>query len=266
MLRRHLLPLVLAALAVAPVVAGCAGLPVQQMSDARQAITAAEQAGAAEYAPELLAESKRLVDRAKANLNEGEYRQSPEQLAEFKQYSMCINCALCYAACPVLAVGPRADVSRGLPLVELVVVLDGSPEAAQILPVAAALARDLKLRLILLGVVPGEQDEGIDEPGHEAEQRYLEARFAEVAPAVAEAEMALVAAPDRATGIVGFLDDHRDAVLAMTTHGRGGLDRRALDDVAQDVVLRSRQAVILVRPTAGAAGAGTAPGQPFTAP
>jgi len=77
-----------------------------------------------------------------------------------------------------------------------------------------------------------------------------------------------MAAPDRATGIVGFLDEHRDAVLAMTTHGRGGLDRRALDDVAQDVVLRSRQAVILVRPTAGAEGAdgaGTAPDQPFTA-
>jgi hypothetical protein len=78
MSRRRLLPLVLAALAVAPVVTGCAGLPVQQMSDARQAISAAEQAGASEHAPELLAESKRLVERAKANLNEGEYRQSRE--------------------------------------------------------------------------------------------------------------------------------------------------------------------------------------------
>jgi fumarate reductase iron-sulfur subunit len=49
----------------------------------------------------------------KLEQNEGTYRQSPEQLAEFKQFSMCINCALCYAACPVMAhdpefVGPAA--------------------------------------------------------------------------------------------------------------------------------------------------------------
>jgi fumarate reductase iron-sulfur subunit len=31
----------------------------------------------------------------------GEYRQTPEELADFKQYSLCINCMLCYAACPV---------------------------------------------------------------------------------------------------------------------------------------------------------------------
>jgi fumarate reductase iron-sulfur subunit len=36
-------------------------------------------------------------------LEEGEYLQSPAELAHFKQYSMCINCLLCYAACPVYA-------------------------------------------------------------------------------------------------------------------------------------------------------------------
>ena len=46
-------------------------------------------------------------------LDEGEYLQSPAELAHFKQYSMCINCLLCYAACPVYAldssfVGPAA--------------------------------------------------------------------------------------------------------------------------------------------------------------
>jgi fumarate reductase iron-sulfur subunit len=34
-------------------------------------------------------------------VEEGEYRQTPEELADFKQYSLCINCMLCYAACPV---------------------------------------------------------------------------------------------------------------------------------------------------------------------
>ncbi len=54
-----------------------------------------------------------IIRKLEKDLSEGEYRQSPEQLDEFKQFSMCINCALCYAACPVLAsepdfVGPAA--------------------------------------------------------------------------------------------------------------------------------------------------------------
>lgn len=32
---------------------------------------------------------------------EGEHLQSPAQLSEFRQFSMCINCMICYAACPV---------------------------------------------------------------------------------------------------------------------------------------------------------------------
>ena len=49
-----------------------------------------------------------------AALNEkGTFSQSPEQLTTFKQFSMCINCLLCYAACPVVAnepefIGPAA--------------------------------------------------------------------------------------------------------------------------------------------------------------
>jgi fumarate reductase iron-sulfur subunit len=54
-----------------------------------------------------------IVRRIEKDVAEGEYRQSPEQLEEFRQFAMCINCALCYAACPVLAnepefVGPAA--------------------------------------------------------------------------------------------------------------------------------------------------------------
>ena len=34
-------------------------------------------------------------------ISEGEYLQSPGELDNYKQFSMCINCMLCYAACPV---------------------------------------------------------------------------------------------------------------------------------------------------------------------
>ncbi len=39
-------------------------------------------------------------------LSEGEYLQTPTQLADYKQYSMCINCMLCYAACPIYGLEP----------------------------------------------------------------------------------------------------------------------------------------------------------------
>jgi fumarate reductase iron-sulfur subunit len=54
-----------------------------------------------------------IIRKLEKDLSDGEYRQSPEELEDFRQFSMCINCALCYAACPVLArepefVGPAA--------------------------------------------------------------------------------------------------------------------------------------------------------------
>jgi fumarate reductase iron-sulfur subunit len=36
----------------------------------------------------------------------GEYLQKPDELAHYKQFSMCINCMLCYAACPVYGMEP----------------------------------------------------------------------------------------------------------------------------------------------------------------
>lgn len=38
---------------------------------------------------------------------EGEYRQTPAELARYKQFSMCINCMLCYSACPVVGMEPE---------------------------------------------------------------------------------------------------------------------------------------------------------------
>src|SRR5437016_1981861 len=48
-----------------------------------------------------------LIPKEPKPLSEGEYLQTPEQLAQYKQYSMCINCMLCYAACPVYGIEPK---------------------------------------------------------------------------------------------------------------------------------------------------------------
>jgi len=47
-----------------------------------------------------------IVRRQERALAEGEYRQTPDQLDAYKQFSMCINCLLCYSACPIVGLEP----------------------------------------------------------------------------------------------------------------------------------------------------------------
>lgn len=48
-----------------------------------------------------------IIREEEQPLSEGEYKQTPAQLAAYKQYSMCINCMLCYSACPVYGLEPE---------------------------------------------------------------------------------------------------------------------------------------------------------------
>ena len=48
-----------------------------------------------------------IVREEEKPTSEGEYLQTPDQLDAYKQFSMCINCMLCYAACPVYALDPQ---------------------------------------------------------------------------------------------------------------------------------------------------------------
>ena len=47
-----------------------------------------------------------LIPRTQRRLNEGEYLQTPLQLARYETFSDCINCMLCYAACPQFGENP----------------------------------------------------------------------------------------------------------------------------------------------------------------
>lgn len=54
-----------------------------------------------------------IVAKEEKPVEQGEYLQTPAQLKAYKQYSMCINCLLCYSACPQYGldekfVGPAA--------------------------------------------------------------------------------------------------------------------------------------------------------------
>ncbi len=54
-----------------------------------------------------------LVTKEDKDVSDGEYLQAPAQHARYKQFTACINCLLCYSACPQYAiadnfVGPAA--------------------------------------------------------------------------------------------------------------------------------------------------------------
>ena len=44
-----------------------------------------------------------LIPKKDKPLSAGEYLQTPGELQTFQQYTQCINCLLCYAACRRLA-------------------------------------------------------------------------------------------------------------------------------------------------------------------
>lgn len=60
------------------VLAACAVLPAQEMSDARQAIQAARQIQAAQYAPELMGEAERQLLAAEEAVKSGSYPRARE--------------------------------------------------------------------------------------------------------------------------------------------------------------------------------------------
>ncbi len=47
-----------------------------------------------------------VIRKREQPISAGEYLQTPAELDAYRQFSMCINCTLCYAACPVYGLEP----------------------------------------------------------------------------------------------------------------------------------------------------------------
>lgn len=112
----------------------------------------------------------------------------------------------------------------------ILVPLDGSPLAESILPEVAVLAGD-GAELILMRAVPPTD---LPRWGTHAEQyvsaltRTLESKYARV--------LGLVRQGEPAGAIVDTAAEHRCDLIAMTTHGYGGLNRWIFGGVAERVV------------------------------
>ncbi|HED15641.1 MAG TPA: DUF4398 domain-containing protein [Gammaproteobacteria bacterium] len=68
--------------------AGCGVAPVQEMSDARQAVRAAHDAGAEQKVPELYNQAETLLDKAVQELDEGDYDQARKAAVSAKKAAL----------------------------------------------------------------------------------------------------------------------------------------------------------------------------------
>jgi predicted lipid-binding transport protein (Tim44 family) len=77
-----------AAVLVAASLYACAGAPVQEMSDARQALAAAEQAHADRVAPADVERARRLLEAAQAALDAGDFSTAREDAQLARQSAL----------------------------------------------------------------------------------------------------------------------------------------------------------------------------------
>jgi len=66
----------------------CSSAPVQEMSDARQAVTAAEAAGAAQYAPDTLNQARELLLSAQEKLDRKRFSDARRDAREAKKHAL----------------------------------------------------------------------------------------------------------------------------------------------------------------------------------
>ncbi|HEU0022833.1 MAG TPA: universal stress protein [Dehalococcoidia bacterium] len=162
----------------------------------------------------------------------------------------------------------EAAPSPGINFSGIIVPLDGSQLAEQVLAPAVAVAKALGLKTTLLRVTPsaGDYFRYMDYPPADYEDlskevdddavRYLDNINRRIKlEGVAQTEERLIHG-NAAFAITDFVKEIPNSLVAMTTHGRSGIGRWVMGSVADRVVRHSGGPVLVVRAeeTAPAAG------------
>lgn len=125
------------------------------------------------------------------------------------------------------------------PFKRILVPLDGSPLAEEILECAADVAHADGGELALLRVVPS------GSPERDEAERYLgQVRL----PREVQTQQHVVADDDTAQAVVRTAKEMGDALVALTTHGKSGPPRTSLGTVADRIVKLGASALLIVRP------------------
>lgn len=147
---------------------------------------------------------------------------------------------------PVVLIGPKVDEPMG-DIDRLVIPIDGSERAEKIIPAARELAMRLGAEPWVVTVVLPEQERAAQAAaGHDfgvLESAYVH-RMAERIGL--DAQFEVLHGADPAKAILDFA--HPDGMVAMTTHGRTGLERLLTGSVASDIASSSHLPVMVLRP------------------
>jgi nucleotide-binding universal stress UspA family protein len=166
---------------------------------------------------------------------------------------------------PVLLVRPQEqppDLRREPAISQILVPLDGSELAEQILAHATALGRLTQAEYTLLQVVetlsvaygPEAPIDGANEPALSALQAQAQAYLDRVAAELRKAGLRVQTATvvDQAAGaILDYAQAQGVSLIALETHGRSGLKRWIFGGVADKVIRGATVPVLLHRPQGG---------------
>lgn len=164
--------------------------------------------------------------------------------------------------CPILAIHPRREQELQLEEREfghILVTLDGSAESREILPFAGALALSSGARITLFRVIPphfplsspftthsSHGFQGLEEEG-KAAREFLEREAGLLRDGGLEVQAQIVTGSHPAEGILAHAETMGVDLIAMATHGRGGVARLILGSVADKVIRGGTVPVLLHR-------------------
>lgn len=152
-------------------------------------------------------------------------------------------------------------------ITKVVVCLDGSELAEQVIPYAADIARRFSGKLVLLQVigmegvppiagapemaVSGYTSEMVLEYEEIEEMRsreYLESVAERLSNEGVDVEWATPHGTSAAGTIIDYSLEHGVDLIAIATHGRTGLDRAVFGSVADRVIRESSRPILVIRP------------------
>ena len=165
--------------------------------------------------------------------------------------------------CPVLIIRPEKgevpELTKTVAFKNILVALDGSTEATEILGHVPSLASPLGAQVSLLRVIPPYVPAG---PPHLPHLTPEEADLASEAESAArslsdasrtlremglEVETHVMSGSHPADGILSFAREKSPDAIALTTHGRGGITRMLLGSVVDKVVRAAHGPVLVYR-------------------
>ncbi len=170
------------------------------------------------------------------------------------------------SASPILIIRPRETNARGPreiePLKKILVCLDGSRFAEQVIPCAAGQALGFQAQILLLQVVSGPLDYSVGTTGAAPVEDVRLGEMTKEALNSARAYLEQIAAPLRKQGIhvnttatvgragetiLGYAGRHSVNLIAIATHGRSGLGQALYGSVADHVLRESGLPILLAR-------------------